>query len=243
RGARALALDQRLARAGARHLEARGIDPPLDQPATHRLGARRRQLVVALAARVDVDADAQARDLAAGPQGGADLAEHAGARAQQHGRVAAEADRLEQLEAILGDQDQALAAIRTAVVVLVAVDRLRLRRAAVEGVEHAVAIVVRIRAAVVVGVAVGVLRLAGAAVVDVRHAVAVVVAVGAAVAVLEAIEILRLARARVVDVGPAVAVVVEVRAAVLVLEAVAVLAVLRTEVARRRHAVAVEIEA
>src|SRR5262249_42923132 len=132
--------------------------------------------------------------------------------------VAVELDGQKDVDAIVAHDDLRRAAIRAAVVVLDAVDRLGLIRALVDEVGDAVAVVVQVRAAVGVLVAVEVLRLVGALVALVGDAVAVVVRLGTAVRVLEAVLVLGHVGAVVAVVGDAVAVVVRLGAAVRVLK-------------------------
>src|SRR6185369_9076693 len=103
------------------------------------------------------------------------LAEQADAGARQLG--AGELHRIEQLDAIGGQQDHRVALVGAAVLVLVAVDRLGLVGALVFLVGDAVVVVVRIGATVEVLEAVLVLGLVGALVLVVGDAVAVVVLV------------------------------------------------------------------
>ena len=129
--------------------------------------------------------------------------------------------------------DDRLHLVRAAVVVLDAVEVLRLVRAEVVLVEDGVLVgvgVLLLGAAVLVRRAVHVLGLVRAGVVHVEHAVAVVVRIRAAILVLELVEVFAVERALVIFVEDAVAVVVEVRAAVLVVVVVLVLGIVRATV-------------
>ena len=156
------------------------------------------------------------------------------------GLVEGEEDLLLQLDLVFLDDD-ALVEVGAAVVVLVAVEVLRLVGALVLHVRDTVRVIVRVGAAVFVLELVEVLRLVGALVGLVGNAVQVVVHVRAAVRVFEPVLVFRVVGALVFVVGDTVAVLVPLGAAVVVLVAVVVLRLLGAAILGVQDAIVVVI--
>ena len=224
-------VDARRAGAGTDGNQPPAVDALADQEVAHDLGAL---LCLGLREALGVHLDADFRDFRMPLHDQGDQVDELGRAVLdlQLAAAADEADALVELDALLGQARDLGARIRAAVVVLVAVQRLGLRRALVDRVGDAVLVVVRIGAAVLVLEAVRVLGVVRAIVEVVGDAVGVVVRIRAAVVVLEAVAVLGLVGALVDGVGHAVAVGVlgRRRAAVVRLLALAVLGRVRAGV-------------
>src|SRR5204863_7689938 len=122
--------------------------------------------------------------------------------------LADEADALVELDPIGAEPRDLGARIRAAVVVLDAVQRFRLQRAAIDRVGEAVLVVVRIGTTVLVLEAVRIFGVIRTVVELIRDAVRVVVRIGATIVVLEPVLVLGLVGALVDRIGHAVAVAV-----------------------------------